>query len=229
MADLSKVAPSASGGYQNLYPREYMAVPTGRTLFHKLGSQDDIVLVRQAESLVIDRDGYSNDVKYVSNGDKLTIDRDGYANDVTFKVTQGEVNVDRNGYEQDLTVRRSGNSIKIDREGYSRDINIVFEPNQITIDQDGLNRDVTIRYDASKERVTVDRPGYGDDIDFPVTLFQGGWPTHPSLLSVAEWIDMPAATADALDRWSTEGRIALDDLVRVNKQASILNLDSNFS
>ncbi len=227
MADISK-ATASPGGYHNLYPREYMAVPAGRTLFHKLGSQDDLLLIRQGENLVVDRDGYANDVKYVANGDRLTIDREGYANDVTFKVSQGEVTVDRNGFEQDLTVRRSRSGIKVDREGYTRDINITFDSKQITIDQDGMNKDVIIRYDAAKEQVTIDRPGYSDDIEFPITLFQGGWPSQPSLLSVAEWIDIPAATADALDRWSAEGKITLDDVVRVNKQASVLNLDSNF-
>ena len=211
---------------QNFYPRAQQRVPEGRTTFRDPYGAPHLQLDRQDSQIRVQSAYYpEQNLSVRGSEDSVLLDYQmGHDFDVAFRKDGQNITVDRPGIYDDMNVRRDENSVTLDRPGPYNDVTVRFGENRIDVNTFDPTQRVSLQKQG--EQVVVTQSGMLVE-SFPSKMFPGGWPAEPNLLSVSEYINMDARTAESLDRWSKDG-IDKDDIVRVDRQGQVYTYESYY-
>lgn len=209
---------------QTYYPHGQQAVPHGRTTFRSPGAPAHLEMRRDNSGIEVDSFYPQEDFTVRQSGEDVRVDYAGLALDTSYRRRGDDIEVDRSGFNDDFAVRRSGEEIEIDRPGVQNDVRVRFGSNRIEIRPADPRQ--TVSLERSGDQVALRQSGFITE-QYPIALHPGGWPESPNLLAVADWVGLTPRSAEALDRWATQG-VDMDDIIRVDRSGQIYDYGFEF-
>ncbi|MDQ7821852.1 MAG: hypothetical protein RDV48_03555 [Candidatus Eremiobacteraeota bacterium] len=101
-----------------------LSVQTGTTFIDYPGTDKDVMIRCEQDSIIIDRKSDVPAVIIKRNGDDIEVHKEGQDADVRIKRSGNEIYVDRKGMDEDVTISRQGTLVIFDRMGQDRDVKI---------------------------------------------------------------------------------------------------------